>query len=231
MNTKCEKCGQEATSQIEWETNGEIEKHFYCDSCYYKVNPSETYGKNSKFYSEIRNVIKEDTEDNTNAAEAESQDNGLDESGVPFEYSSESDNSGMPKFLFEQLGKLESILAVEFFAPKSIEKLARKPIKKVKKNIPSVCCPGCGLSLEDITVTQKAGCAKCYQMFDGILMQKHSQFGDGKNYNGKNYKSKLFLTDIDYIQTELNAAVKNQDFERAAFLRDEMCKLQKKAKV
>jgi len=159
-------------------------------------------------------------------------DNGLDESGIPYEYSSAGGYCEMPQFLFDQLGKLGSVLAVEIFSPKCVEKVEQKPAKGIpQKRTPTVCCPSCGVSQEDVTATQKAGCAKCYQVFDSILVQKYRRFSDGKHYCGKGYEPKIIWSDIDYLQNELSVAVKDQNFERAARLRDEMLKLKKKASV
>ena len=226
MDMECEECGQQpATSQVEWEVNGQVEEHFYCDECYAQINPEETFGKKSKYYSEIRKADDEEEGE-------EFYNSGLDASGIPYEYSSEKNACGMPQFLLEQLGKLETILAVEIFGPQIIEK-TNKQTKKIvqKKDIPMIYCSGCGISQEEITTNQKAGCAKCYQVFNGVLMQKHRRFSDGKNYCGKTYEPKIIWSDIDYLQNELSVAVKDQNFERAARLRDEMNKLRKKASV
>jgi len=227
-NIECEECGQPATSQVEWETNGKSEKHFYCDECYYEINPSENYGTKSKFYSETRNMDGNIQDEDCDCEICNNKRNGLDESGVPFEYSSEGDSGEVPQFLTDQLGKLGSILAIEILSPKRIEKTAKKSAQKAKKDFPLIYCPNCGVSFEDIVMTQKAGCVKCYQVFDGILMQKHRRFSDGKTYGGKKYEPKIIWNDIDYLQNELSTAVKNQNFEQAAKLRDEMRKLQKK---
>jgi len=227
MDMECEECGKNmATSQIECEVDGKVEVHFYCEDCYLQVNPSETYGKKSKYYSEIRKMDKDGAE-----AEAEDEvyESGLDESGIPYEYSSEKNVCGMPQFLLEQLGKLESILAVEIFGPQCIERVVKKPKEIVsKKAVPSVYCPNCGVSQEVVSASQKAGCAKCYQVFGSVLLQKHRRFSDGRKYCGKGYEPKIIWSDIDYLQNELTVAVKDQNFERAARLRDEMNKLRKK---
>jgi len=219
----CEKCGRPATSQVTSLMNGKKEEHHYCGECFAQVAP---FGNISRgFNLPIMPIIQiEEIGQNGDFDEDE-----FNENGVPYEYDCGDDECcGVPAFLQNMVMSFAGDLFGRAAMPRSIKGNVQLPKSKAPEG-PIVQCAGCGISSEEIAKTQKAGCAKCYGTFDTLLMKKRNRFSEGKIYSGKDYSPKLVWNDIDYLQSELNLAVKNQNFELAARLRDGMKKLQKKA--
>jgi len=220
---KCEKCGRTATSHVTSVMNGKKEEHHYCNECFARVQPFGNIAKGLNLPFIVGDVDQEFYD------ECDCED-GFNENGVPYEYSCSDDfeECAVPAFLENIVMSFAGEVFEKGIVPQIVKGVAQDA---AQKEIPAVYCSGCGLSFEDISKTKKAGCAKCYQTFDNVLVKKHRLFSDGRNYSGKDYSPKLIWSDIDYLQNELNIAVKNQNFELAAQLRDGMKKLQKKANV
>jgi protein arginine kinase activator len=92
-------------------------------------------------------------------------------------------------------------------------------------------CPKCGASFEDMIRTEKVGCAHCYDHFGDVLnvVLKRLQKTELKHVGKvpKNWKNKKAAErDIgDYLKDEkktMAIAVKEEDYERAAILRDKI---------
>lgn len=94
-------------------------------------------------------------------------------------------------------------------------------------------CPQCGCSFEDIAESGMVGCAQCYQTFRSRLMPSVSRIHGKARHVGKagecagaRVKARSRL---DTLREELNQAVSEQNFERAAQLRDEIKSLESEA--
>lgn len=94
-------------------------------------------------------------------------------------------------------------------------------------------CPQCGCSFEDIAESGMVGCAQCYQTFRSRLMPSVSRIHGKARHVGKagecagaQVKARSRL---DTLREELNQAVSEQNFERAAQLRDEIKSLESEA--
>lgn len=85
-------------------------------------------------------------------------------------------------------------------------------------------CPGCLTTLSDFRGNGRLGCPDCYRTFDREIELLLKQVHGSSDYHGKKYRS--VLTDnapksgLSILREALGAAVKNEDFERAAALRD-----------
>jgi protein arginine kinase activator len=86
-------------------------------------------------------------------------------------------------------------------------------------------CPYCGLKLEDFKKTGRLGCSHCYVAFEphlrGLLRRLHG----GTQHLGKVYlppdPTRAQQQDrLAGLKRKLDKAVSNEDFERAAKLRD-----------
>jgi protein arginine kinase activator len=87
-------------------------------------------------------------------------------------------------------------------------------------------CLRCGTTLRTIMTEQKVGCTDCYKVF-GPQIEKivHKVFGNTRHI-GKFPKRflmyKQFLQDINDLKKQLKTAVKDEDYENAAILRDKI---------
>ena len=107
-------------------------------------------------------------------------------------------------------------------------------------------CNSCGYTFDDIANTGRLGCKDCYDVFEDRLnpIIKKIQGADhhvgriGKiidskieNKTGENSKqektSKKEGTEIEKLQEELKAAIKEERYEEAAKIRDQIKKLEK----
>ena len=95
-------------------------------------------------------------------------------------------------------------------------------------------CPVCRSSYNDIAESGKVGCANCYETFFEELMPTIRRVHGNTEHTGK--RPKVFATPADVkeekvkepenkrekLQKELEEAIKTQNFERAAEIRDEL---------
>ncbi len=87
-------------------------------------------------------------------------------------------------------------------------------------------CPGCMRSYDDLRRTGRAGCPECYEVFERQIAGALSRLIPVPAHQGRiprrlaPYKSIFF--DKPRIQGELDAALADEDYEEAAFLRDRL---------
>lgn len=98
------------------------------------------------------------------------------------------------------------------------------PLNKTRGR--TVRCEKCGCSFDDIVKSGMVGCADCYKTFyDKLLPSLQRIHGktehQGKFPRGANEETKRIHM-ITELKSELSKAVDEQDFERAAKLRDEI---------
>lgn len=92
----------------------------------------------------------------------------------------------------------------------------------------AVKCPGCSLSYEDFKKTNRVGCADCYKTFkrklSPLIKKVHGLvFHKGKvPLYGKKHPHGALLKELE---GKLIAAVKSEEYEEAARLRDEIKKI------
>ncbi|MBQ3928652.1 MAG: UvrB/UvrC motif-containing protein [Clostridia bacterium] len=92
-------------------------------------------------------------------------------------------------------------------------------------------CRCCGSSFEDIAKSGKVGCAECYETFYEELQPSIQRIHGRTIHTGKLAHSAgtevKIRNEIARYKSELQEAVKNQEFERAAELRDQIKELEK----
>lgn len=94
-------------------------------------------------------------------------------------------------------------------------------------------CPVCGQLCSEFLATGKLGCPECYAIFKTEIDSYLSKRKITSRYTGSmprrlsNFRS--VLTDRAVIREKLEAAVKNEDYEKAAFYRDYLLAIEKKA--
>lgn len=101
----------------------------------------------------------------------------------------------------------------------------------VQRRNSSVRCENCGFSFDDIVETGKPGCPECYRVFGDKLAPVIRKIHGRTSYNGKipGGAGEEILREhkIDILREKLNEAIDEQNFERAAQLRDEIRKIMK----
>ena len=108
-----------------------------------------------------------------------------------------------------------------------------------KKEDFSKTCPLCGLTFSTFRKTGKLGCGECYEAFSEELMpilgdiHKNIQHVGSKPVAVRGPKTAVMKvkSQIDTLTAELEAAIKNENYEHAAVLRDKIKSLQSKIDV
>jgi len=95
-------------------------------------------------------------------------------------------------------------------------------------------CPGCGLNYEDIRKKGKMGCSSCYQTFKEYIIPLLERIHGKAYHSGKipqERKTKDNISKRIYeLRKELEEAIRKENYERAAKLRDEIRGLEKGGK-
>ena len=128
--------------------------------------------------------------------------------------------SEMGDFSFSFGGDFDNFFG-NFFNTSS--KNLKLPIKNV--------CEECGMTLLEFSNKGLLGCSKCYDNFKESLKKPLRQIHGSVSHTGKIPKKNMEKISaeqkIQKLQSELNTAVLNQEFEKAAVLRDEINELKK----
>ena len=94
-------------------------------------------------------------------------------------------------------------------------------------------CPVCGRLRSEIILTGKLGCPECYSIFKTETLEYLKARKVSAPYTGTmpsriaNFRS--LLTDRARAREKLDEAVKNEDYEKAAFYRDYLRAIEKKS--
>ena len=95
---------------------------------------------------------------------------------------------------------------------------------------PANACPACGFTIAHLKKTGRLGCSNCYSIFgksvSGMLDKMHRS-AEHKGKRPQNVPEPL--TPLAVLEDELANAVENEDYEKAAALRDQIQKQQEKA--
>ncbi len=94
---------------------------------------------------------------------------------------------------------------------------------------PQTGCPTCGCTLEEIARTGKLGCGNCFDFYKKELIPliEKCQAGATKHVGKtpKNIATPAPKMSLEQMEDELKAAIKIEDYVKAAALRDEIKKL------
>jgi protein arginine kinase activator len=98
------------------------------------------------------------------------------------------------------------------------------PVEKIKKENDKVCSQ-CGCTYSLFQSKGWLGCSNCYQAFekeiDNLLMQMHgSLIHKGKKYSAHAGTPQAITGEMKRLRHELAIAIKNEEFEQAATIRD-----------
>ena len=92
-------------------------------------------------------------------------------------------------------------------------------------------CDKCGMSYEEFKKVGKFGCENCYQVYGEKLTPLLKRLHGNLQYHGKLPKKVSegvkVSREIEYLKEQLNNAVKNEEYEKAAEIRDRIRELEK----
>ena len=101
------------------------------------------------------------------------------------------------------------------------------------KGKPTIVCPECKLSLDELRSRGKVGCARCYHTFEAYLLESLERMHGATHHVGRLPGLAEAETErlhrMEGLKGELQAAVREEDYERAAHLRDEIQALESEA--
>ncbi len=85
-------------------------------------------------------------------------------------------------------------------------------------------CASCGTTLDRVAKSNRVGCADCYDVFaeeiDDILYEEIGNNRQTLDYDIQTNEEKIII-----LEEKLNSAVKDEEYELAALLRDELKKI------
>jgi protein arginine kinase activator len=87
-------------------------------------------------------------------------------------------------------------------------------------------CPQCGMTLRELKSKRKVGCNECFSTFAAEIRNVvHESFGKVQHrgkYPLRVQSYKMYLLDIQNLKKKLQKAVREEDYEKAAKLRDKI---------
>lgn len=96
-------------------------------------------------------------------------------------------------------------------------------------------CESCGTTHQDFKKGGRLGCEACYHVFRPVLEPLLDGMHAGVKHLGKvpsrSVEQKSSDDEIQYLQDELQRAVEEENFEKAAELRDQLKKIKSQASV
>ena len=112
----------------------------------------------------------------------------------------------------------------------NIWKLLTISAQKARHKRPSITCPECGMTLEELQRRGRLGCPKDYEVFRSYLGDLLERMHGARSHVGR--VPGLAAGDLERIRRisdlrqELDVAVREEQYERAASLRDELRRLE-----
>ena len=101
---------------------------------------------------------------------------------------------------------------------------------KLKSDIYSPVCKVCGMTYEQFAGQGKLGCTNCYNTFGNTLESALKKIHGNSNHYGKIPKrfggNARVVREIEYLKEKLNKAVRAEEYEVAAELRDKIRQLE-----
>ncbi len=96
---------------------------------------------------------------------------------------------------------------------------------------PDTACEQCGTTLQEIRDTEQVGCADCYATFRGQIDDILEEYTDEVYHKGR-YPSKLhaykaILIDKEQLKKQLDEAVRREEYEHAAHIRDRIKEIER----
>lgn len=96
-------------------------------------------------------------------------------------------------------------------------------------------CEGCGMTQSDFKKSGRLGCSRCYETFEANLMPLLKGMHKGEQHIGKVppgfSTNQVSAEKLKLLRRELDAAVRSENFEAAAQIRDRIRKLEQEKNV
>jgi len=106
-------------------------------------------------------------------------------------------------------------------------------VRKKKKSAAAQACPRCGSTWETVGRREKMGCPECYTTFHREIRQHLRKMLGKSQHRGRLPRRlstyKTFLVDMVKLKEGLEEALKREDYEKAARLRDRIRDLENQA--
>lgn len=122
-----------------------------------------------------------------------------------------------------------------------LEELNAPIFSPILQEIKNLACESCGYTFDDIVKTGRYGCANCYETFEdkmdpilkklqganrhtgrmGKISDNHISF-----HQEKDEKNKKETTELEKLQDRLKQVIKEEKYEEAAKIRDQIKKLE-----
>jgi len=121
--------------------------------------------------------------------------------------------------------ELPSAPVVDVKASPDIWKLLRQSAQKARAE-GSLVCPSCGMSLAEFRSKGRFGCPKDYEVFrahiEPLLLRVHNAQAHRGRLPGRDETSRRRSQHLSELRTKLEAAIREEAYESAARLRDEI---------
>ncbi|NWK54963.1 UvrB/UvrC motif-containing protein [Verrucomicrobiaceae bacterium N1E253] len=116
--------------------------------------------------------------------------------------------------------------------PQKTAEVVNQPENPVKVSAPPV-CPGCGFAFDDLKKTGRLGCSECYQFFREDIKHNLGGMHKGISHKGRVPKGMLEAYEkqqqIEKLHEQMTLAIQDENYEKAAALRDELRQLEQAA--
>ena len=107
--------------------------------------------------------------------------------------------------------------------------ISQFPVKEIDS-----LCNNCGMTFEEFIGNGKFGCSNCYTAFRPRLVPIFRRLHGSSTHNGKvparNNIGKMAKKELLNLKSMLEESIKNEEFEKAAQIRDKIKTLEKKHK-
>ncbi len=93
-------------------------------------------------------------------------------------------------------------------------------------------CPNCGMSFQDIRQVGKLGCSECFKLYEQELEASLRRIHGNSRHIGKipvrGGHKVLLNKQIEELKNQLQEAVRQEEYEKAAQIRDELKEMERK---
>ena len=148
--------------------------------------------------------------------------NAMTESGELKEFDTDKYFEEFDSFFKDPFKSMDNLLSGFFGGD-------RKALESGENKAEEKKCPGCGMTLREFASNGRIGCPKCYETFEKELAPTVSRVhGNGSHVGRAPSKFRDRIENkrrIEALEIEQREAIKNENYERAAEIRDELKKL------